>query len=94
MAMRRIFWDFCINWILIYPLHYISTPQLAESESRLIPLFGESKSRRLPDSPSQRVGGSLSRRVGVVSRGVAIQNFFIYCRFSELITGGGRRFVC
>jgi hypothetical protein len=25
MAMRRIFWVFCINWILIYPLHYLSS---------------------------------------------------------------------
>ncbi len=23
--MRRIFWGFCINWILIDPLHYLSS---------------------------------------------------------------------
>jgi hypothetical protein len=23
--MRRIFWVFCINWILIDPLHYLSS---------------------------------------------------------------------
>jgi hypothetical protein len=23
MAMRQIFWGFCINWILIDPLHYL-----------------------------------------------------------------------
>ncbi len=26
MAIKRIFWGFCINWFLMSPLHYLSSP--------------------------------------------------------------------
>jgi hypothetical protein len=51
MAMRRIFWGFCINWILIDPLHYL----LSRSDFgfELAEIFVIEN--RLPDSPSSGV---------------------------------------
>jgi hypothetical protein len=84
--MRRIFWDFCRNWFLIDPLHYLSSRsdfgfELAETfviEKRL----PDSSNRRLSDSASWRLSDSASLGVGEsgfeglkensVSRGVAM----------------------
>ncbi len=68
MAMRRIFWGFCRNWVLIDPLHYLSSrsafgfefAEIFVIEKRL----GESGSRWLSDSVSRAVDDSLTRRVG------------------------------
>jgi hypothetical protein len=53
--MRRIFWDFCRNWFLIDPLHYLS------SRSDFVFEFTE---KQLPDSAIGRVGDPPTRRVG------------------------------
>jgi hypothetical protein len=49
--MRRVFWDFSINWILIDPLHYL----LSRSDFgfEFADIFVIKK--RLPDSPSRGV---------------------------------------
>jgi hypothetical protein len=74
MAMWLIFWGFCRNWFLIDPLHYLSSrsdfgfefaeifvfeKRLPDSASRGV---GESGSRRLPASPSWRVGFWMFKR--------------------------------
>jgi hypothetical protein len=59
MAMRRIFWDFCINRFGIGPLHYVSShsdfgfefAEIFVTEKRL----AESASRGVADLPSRRV---------------------------------------
>ncbi len=43
--MRLIFWVFCINWILIYPLHYLSSR--SDFGFEFAEIFGIEK--RLPD---------------------------------------------
>ncbi len=66
--MRRICWVFCIHWILIDPLHDISSRsdfsfEFAEIfiiEKRL----AESASRGDADSPTRRVGETLTLRLG------------------------------
>ncbi len=68
MAMRRIFWFFFRNWVLIDPLHCLTSrsafgfefAEIFVIEKRL----PDSPSRRLPDSPSRRVTDSPSRGVG------------------------------
>jgi hypothetical protein len=51
MAMRRIFWGFCIKWFGIGPLHYV----LSHSDFgfQFAEIFAIKK--RLPDSLSQGV---------------------------------------
>ncbi len=51
MAMRRIFWGFCINWILIDSLHYLSSH--SDFGFKFAEIFVIEK--RLPDSPSRGV---------------------------------------
>jgi hypothetical protein len=61
MSMRRIFWGLCINWFLIYPLHYLSSH--SDFGFGFTEIFVIKK--QLPDSASQWVGVSPSQRVGV-----------------------------
>jgi len=49
MAMRRIFWDFCINRFGIGPLHYVSSH--SDFGFEFAEIFVTEK--RLPDSPSR-----------------------------------------
>jgi hypothetical protein len=49
MAMRRIFWGFCINRFGIGPLHYVSSRSDFGFEFAEIVVI----EKRLPDSPSQ-----------------------------------------
>jgi hypothetical protein len=66
--MRRIFWGFCRNWVLIDPLHYLSSrsafgfefAEIFVIEKRL----PELASRGVGDSPTQRVRESLTLRLG------------------------------
>jgi hypothetical protein len=58
--MRWIFWGFCRNWVLIDPLHYLSSRSAFGFEFAEIFII----EKRLPDSPSRGVGDSLTRRVG------------------------------
>ncbi len=58
--MRRIFWGFCRNWVLIDPLHYLSSRSAFGFE--FAEIFANEK--RLPDSPSRGVGDSLTWKVG------------------------------
>jgi hypothetical protein len=75
MAMRRIFWGFCRNWVLIDPLHYLSSrsafgfefaeifiieKRLTESGSRRL---SDLASREVADSPTHRVGESTTHRL-------------------------------
>ncbi len=68
MAMRRIFWGFCRNWVLIDPLHYLLSrsafgfefAEIFVIEKRL----PDSASRQLSDSASREVADSPTRRVG------------------------------
>ena len=48
MAMRRIFWGFCRNWVLIDPLHYLSSRSDFDFEFAEIFII----KKRLPDSLS------------------------------------------
>jgi hypothetical protein len=59
--MRRIFWGFCRNWVLIDPLHYLSSCSAFGFEFAEIFVI----EKRLPDSPSRGVGGSDSAIRGV-----------------------------
>jgi hypothetical protein len=69
--MRRIFWGFCINWVLIDPLHYLSSrspfglefAELFVIEKRL-PDSASRESRRLADLASGGVDDSPTRQVG------------------------------
>ncbi len=76
MAMRRIFWGFSRNWVLIDPLQYLSSHSAFGFEFAEIfvieKLLPDSASRRVGDSLTQRVGESLTLRVAMVSRGVTI----------------------
>jgi hypothetical protein len=58
--MRRIFWGFCRNWVLIDPLHYLSSRSAFGFEFAEIFVI----EKRLPDSLSRGVGDSPSWRVG------------------------------
>ena len=62
MAMRRIFWGFCRNWVLIDPLHYLSSrsafgfefAEIFVIEKRLPEsASGESTTHRLAESGSR-----------------------------------------
>ncbi len=65
--MRRIFWGFSRNWLLIDPLHYLLScsafgfefAEIFLIEKRLSDLAGQ----KLPDSPSRRVGDSMAPRI-------------------------------
>ncbi len=61
--MRRIFWGFCRNWILIDPLHYLSSRTAFGFEFAEIfvieKLLPDSASRPIDDSPTRRVGESV-----------------------------------
>jgi hypothetical protein len=57
--MRRIFWGFFRNWVLIDPLHYLSSRSAIAFEFAEIFVIEE----RLPDSASRGVGDSPTRRV-------------------------------
>jgi hypothetical protein len=58
--MRRIFWGFCRNWVLIDPLLYLSSRSAFGFEFAEIFVI----KKRLPDSAIRRVSDSLTRRVG------------------------------
>ncbi len=60
--MRRIFWGFCRNWVLIDPLHYLSSRSAFGFEFAEIFVI----EKRLPDlaSASRRVGESATLRLG------------------------------
>ena len=58
--MRRIFWGFCRNWVLIDPLHYLSSRSAFGFEFAEIFVI----EKRLPDSASRRIGDSPNRWVG------------------------------
>jgi hypothetical protein len=58
--MRRIFRGFCRNWFLIDPLHYLSSRFDFGFEFAEIFVI----EKRLPDSASQVVDDSPTRRVG------------------------------
>ncbi len=60
MAMRRIFWGFCRNWVLIDPLHCLLSRSAFGYEFAEIFVI----EKRLPDAASRRVGDSPIRRVG------------------------------
>ncbi len=60
MAMRRIFWGFCRNWVLIDPIHYLSSRSAFGFEFAEIFVI----EKRLPDSVSRGVGDSQTRQVG------------------------------
>jgi hypothetical protein len=66
--MRRIFWGFCRNWVLIDPLHYLSSRSAFGFEFAEIFVIKkrlpDSASRGVADSPTRRVGESPTRRVG------------------------------
>jgi hypothetical protein len=66
--MRRIFWGFCRNWVLIDPLHYLSSCFAFGFEFAEIFLIKkrlpDSTSRRLSDSASRGVADSPTRQVG------------------------------
>jgi hypothetical protein len=89
--MRRIFWGFCRNWVLIDPLHYLSSrsafgfefaeifvikKRLSATPTRRV---GESAfeclKEKLGESKSRRLPDSASRGVAMLSRGVGIQIF-------------------
>ena len=57
--MRRIFWGFCRNWVLIDPLHYLSSRSAFGVE--FVEIFVIEK--RLPDSASRRLSESAGRGV-------------------------------
>jgi hypothetical protein len=74
--MRRIFWGYCRNRVLIDPLHYLSShsafgvefaeifvieKRLPDSASRRL---YDLASRGVADSPTRRIGESTTRRVG------------------------------
>jgi hypothetical protein len=69
--MRRIFWDFCRNWFGIGPLHYNSSRSDFGFEFAEIFVI----EKRLANSLTWGIADSPSRRVAMVSRGVAIQTF-------------------
>ncbi len=56
--MRRIFWGFCRNRFLIDPLHYLSSR--SDFGFEFAEIFA---SRGVRDSPTRRVGESMSRGV-------------------------------
>jgi hypothetical protein len=58
--MRRIFWGFCRNCVLIDPLHYLSHRSAFGFEFAEIFVI----EKRLPESASRGVGNSPTRRVG------------------------------
>jgi hypothetical protein len=58
--MRRIFWGFCIYWVLIDLLHYLSSRFAFGFEFAEIFVI----EKWLPDSASRGVVDSLTRRVG------------------------------
>jgi hypothetical protein len=80
--MRWIFWGFCRNWFLIDPLHYLSSR--SEFCFEFAELFVIEK--RLPDSPSWRVGFCMfKRKLGESeSRGDAIR---IFNKFINTLNG-------
>ncbi len=70
--MRRIFWGFCRNWVLIDPLHYLSSRSAYGFEFAEIFVI----KKRLPDSPSRGVSESGSRwLIDSPSRGVGFWMF-------------------
>jgi hypothetical protein len=60
MAMRRIFWGLSRYWVLIDPLHYLSSRSAIGFEFAKIFVI----EKRLPDSASRGVDDSPTRRVG------------------------------
>ena len=58
--MRRIFWGFCRNWVLIDPLHYLSSRSAFGFEFAEIFVI----EKRLPDSASRGVDDSPTCWVG------------------------------
>jgi hypothetical protein len=56
--MRRIFWGFCRNSVLIDPLHYLSSRSAFGFEFAEIFVI----EKRFPDSPSQGVGFRMFKR--------------------------------
>jgi hypothetical protein len=68
--MRRVFWSFCRNWVLIDPLHCLSSRSAFGFEFAEIFVikkrFPDSASRGVADSPTRRVGEltTLTRPVG------------------------------
>ncbi len=60
--MRRIFWGFCRNWVLIDPLQYLSSR--SAFGYKFAEIFVIEKRCRLPHSLSRGVGNSTTRRVG------------------------------
>ncbi len=58
--MRRIFWGFCRNRVLIDPLHYLSSRSAFGFEFAEIIIIKQ----RHPDSASRRLSDSASRGVG------------------------------
>jgi hypothetical protein len=86
--MRRIFWGFCRNWVLIDPLHYLSSRSafgfkfaeifIIENDSpthRVGESAFEGLKEKLGESESRRLPDSANRGVAMVSRGVSIQIF-------------------
>ncbi len=77
--MRRIFWGFCRNWVLIDSLHYLSSrsafgfefAEIFVIEKRL----PDSVIRQVGDSPTRQVGESLTLRVGESPWWVGESNF-------------------
>ncbi len=61
--MRRIFWGFCRNGVLIDPLHYLSSRSAFGFEFAEIFVF----KKRLPDSANRGVANSPTLRVGELS---------------------------
>jgi hypothetical protein len=60
--MRQIFWGFCRNWVLIDPLHYLSSCSAFGFE--FAEIFVIEKRQRLSNSASRGVDNSPTRRVG------------------------------
>jgi hypothetical protein len=57
--MRRFFWGFRRNWVLINPLHYLSSSSAFGFQFAEIFVI----EKRLPYSASRRVGESLTLRL-------------------------------
>ncbi len=64
MAMRRIFWGFCRNWVLIDPLHYLSSRSAFGFEFAEIFVI----EKQLPDSASRGVAIRIFLNLASISR--------------------------
>ncbi len=80
MAMRQIFWGFCINRFLMSPLHYLSSRSDFGFEFAKIFIF----EKRIPDSPSWGVDKIANKPFKKMNGDSTLQPWLIFCWIGTL----------